>query len=1125
MSAFFLSLQPVLSLFCSDALLRLPAPGSAPFAFTQATLICAAVLTLTKPAIAAEAGLEVRDLRCEWRNEPLGLDVAKPRLSWIVEAADQKSEIRGQKQTAYQALVASSQEGLVKNEGDLWDSGKVKSEISAGIEYSGQPLNSRQQCFWKIRVWDIKGEPSAWSRPSVWTMGLLCAQDWKGSWITDPVLADPANRPRTPVRCYRSELSSDPDQIKWITLDLGNLKLFDAINLMPARPKDLNWDIRTVQFPRRFRIEAADGPDFSAARTIVDQTERDAVQPLMNDCLFRFEPVTARYVRLVVTRLGVWDAQDYGVFLGQFQVLSGKNNVAVGARVACSDSMETPQWSKRFLVDGKADVGFSEFPPALATHVEGAHSPSRVPLLRKEFTLDSDVRRATLHITSRGFHEARINGNRVGDALLSPGFTAFDRRLSAPMYDVSSLLHKGANAVGVLLGYGWYAGHMNLNDNHYIYGYFPQLLAQLEIDLTDGRHLTVATDGTWRATFDGPLLWSDLLDGEASDFRKEMLGWDRPGYDDTDWRFAWQQPRDGAALVWHRAPPVREMEEIPPISMRRVRPGVFIYDLGQEIAGWCRVIANGPVGAQITLRHAEALRPDGNLDLQSLWGVAQEDDYILDGKGSRTLEPHFTYHGFRYVEMSGFVGEPQPGTLVGIGMRTETPEVSRFECSNELFNRIMTVSRRTQKNLIFDVPNGCAARGERLGWNGDIRPCARTVLFNFDSVAFFEKFLADQRCEQTPEGRFADICPHAHLRGTQLCVGTPGWADTGVTLAWDLYTQTGDLRVLADHFEAACRWVDVIDADNPDHLWLKHHGQDWGDWMSPGSRTPDDLGSTAFFAHDADLVARMATALGRNEAAARYAKLFEEVRRAFVDRYLSADGVLGVASATDQAVAGDVQGSCALALQFGLLDEPIRSKAVERLVKVLRRDGGHPTTGYWSSIELLLSLSSHGQHELAARMMNLRTEPSWGYMVDNTTTFWEAFDANVRGLSLNHWLYSGVGEWLWLNVAGLNPDPQQPGYKAFIVRPRPNWCKATYDSVRGPIGIDWQRNEAEFRLDLTVPTGSSAEVYLPTADIASVTESGLAFARAVSVKLLRKETNAAVYEVGAGVYHFRCKAL
>jgi alpha-L-rhamnosidase len=1112
-SNFFLSLLPVLSLLCSGAM-------AAEGGLRQIG---------TKSPIAAGAGLAVRDLRCEWRKEPLGLDVAKPRLSWIVEAEDEKSEMRGQKQTAYRALVASSQESLAKNEGDLWDSGKIKSEFSTQIEYSGQPLNSRQQCFWKVRVWDRQGKPSAWSRSSVWTMGLQQAQDWTASWITDPVLADPRNRPRTPVRCYRSELSSDPDQVKWITLDLGSLTQVDAVNLMPARPKGLNWDIRTVQFPRRFRIEAADGPSFSEARTIVDQTARDAIQPLMNDCPFRFEPLTARYVRLTVTRLGVWDARDYGVFLGQFQVLSGKNNVAVGARVACSDSMETPQWSKRFLVDGKADVGFSEFPAALAVNVEGAHSPSRVPLLRKEFTLDSEVRRATLHITSRGFHEARINGHRVGDALLSPGFTAFDKRLSAPMYDVSGLLHKGTNAVGALLGYGWYAGHMNLNDNHYIYGYFPQLLAQLEIDLADGRHVTVATDGSWRTTFNGPLLWSDLLDGEACDWRKEMRGWDSPGYDDSDWRIAWQQPRDGVALVWQRAPPIRVTEEIRPISTRRVRPGVFIYDLGQEIAGWCRVIANGPAGAHITLRHAEALKPDGNLNMESLWGVAQQDDYILDGKGSRTLEPHFTYHGFRYVEMSGFPGEPQADTLVGIGLRTDAPELGRFECSNELFNRLMAASRRTQKNLLFDVPNGCAGRGERLGWNGDIRPCAQTVLFNFDSVAFFEKFLADQRGEQTPEGRFTDVCPHAHLRGTQLCVGTPGWADTGVTLAWDLYTQTGDRRALAEHFEAARRWVDVIDADNPDHLWLKNHGQDWGDWMSPGRRTPDDLGSTAFFAHDADLVARMAAALGRKEVSARYAKLFEQIRRAFVNRYVSADGMIGVASASDSAETRDVQGSYALALQFGLLDEPLRCKAVERLVEVLRRDGGHPTTGYWSSIELLLSLSSHGRHGLAARMMNLRTEPSWGYMVDNSTTYWEAFDANVRGLSLNHWPYSGVGEWLWRNVAGLNPDAQQPGYQAFIVRPRPtpevNWCKATYESLRGPIGIDWRRDEAEFRLGLTVPAGSCADVYVPTADAASVTESGQPAARSLRVKWLREEAGAAVYEVGAGVYHFRCKAL
>lgn len=1062
---------------------------------------------------AAGQAAEVGGLGCDYRVNPQGIDDPRPELNWIID-----SSRRGEVQTAYQVLVASKPELLAANQGDLWDSGRVSSSQSAQVEYAGQPLSSRAVCFWKVRIWDRDGKPSAWSQPAGWTMGLLNPADWSAQWISDPILASPTNRPLTPIHCYRSELADRPDDPKWIVLDLGSNQPMDAVDIIPARPKGQNSDFRTAMFPVRFKVEAAEQPDFSGARVVVDDTAADFPNPRHDSCRFSFPAVTARYVRLTVTRLASWDGQVYGLALGGLAVFDGKQSIAVGAGVECSDSMESAQWSKRFLVDGQAAVALADSPAVAAemTGVTVKSTASRVPMLRREFDLAGKVRRATLYVSARGFYEVRINGKKVGDELLAPGFTDYSLRLQYQTHDVTPLLRPGHNAIGALLGYGWYAGYMNLFNLRSIYGYFPQFLAQLEIELTDGTKVTLGTDGQWRSTLDGPVRWSDLLDGEGYDCRREMPGWDKPGFDDHGWSAAWTQPRDETPLVSQVCQPVRKIAELPPASVREVKPGVYVFDFGHEITGWCRLKTDGPAGTHIRLRHAEMVTTNGDLDLRNLWGVPQQEDYILDGHGPHVFEPHFTYHGFRYVELTGLPGGLKPDTLFAINIRSDLPVTGQFECSSENYDRIHDAAFRTQANLLFDVPAGCAARGERLAWTGDIRPCVQSLSFSFDTAAFLAKYSQDLRDDQSADGRFTDICPQAHLHGTTRCMGSPGWADAGISLPWDLYMNTGDKRLLAEHFTAARRWVDYIHAANPDLIWKNERGMDWGDWLSAGPATPKELGATAFFAHDADLVARMARALGRDAEAQQYAALFQGIRRAFAADYLGTNGVFNGA--------GDVQGSYALALQFGLLDEPLKSRAVARLLYLIRKNGHHPTTGFWSSVELLLALSANGQAAEAARMVDLHTEPSWGYMAEHGTTFWEAFDANTRNLSLNHWTHSAVNEWLWRNIAGLNPDESAPGYQTFTIRPRlareVYWCKAGYDSLHGKIVSNWHYAAGKFALDLTVPANTAATVHVPAADPAAVEESGQPAAQADGVAVLPSEPGAAVYRVGSGTYHF-----
>ena len=1160
-------------------------------------LLCGWLLTLN-----AAAAFGVSQLRCEQRDNPGGVDVARPELSWVLNSGQ-----RGEHQTAYQILVASTADKLQAGVGDLWDSGKVLTDASAHIAYVGRPLASREVCFWKMKAWDRAGQPSDWSPPATWSMGLLAPTDWTAQWISDPVLADPANRPLAPVHCYRSQLAARPDAVKWIVLDLGASQRMDAVDLLPARPPGQNSDFRTAMFPLRFQVEAAEQGDFSDARRVVDQTGGDYPNPRHDSCRFQFPAVTARYVRLTVTRLACWDGQDYGVALGGISVFDGARSIARGATVTCSDSIESGSWSKQYLVAGQAAVALVDAPALDAGMADTTKrfTVSRVPLLRREFALHGPIRRATLAVSARGFYEVRINGQRVGDELLAPGYTDYGVRLQYQTCDVTRLLRSGTNAVGALLGYGWYAGHMNLFEMRCIYGYFPQFLAQLDVELADGTRVRLGTDGQWRSTLDGPVRWSDLLDGEGYDCRREMTGWDQPGFDDRVWQPVWSQPRNEVPLAWDRTQPVRVIREFKPVAVKAVKPGVYVFDFGQEFTGWCRLQAAGPAGTHVRLRHAEMVAPDGNIDIGTLMGTLQEEDYILDGQGLRTLEPHFTYHGFRYVELTGLPGPLKSDTLVAVNLRTDAAVAGHFKCSNALYNQIESAAAWTQANLLFDVPSGCAARSERVAWMGDIRPCVQSLMFHLDTAPLLTKYAGDIRDDQAPDGRFTDIAPHAHLRGTTTCVGSPGWGDAGVSLPWEVYVNTGDRRLLAEHFAAAQRWVEVIQASNPDLRWRNNRGQDWGDWLSAGAATPKEIGATAFFAHSADLLARMAQALGRPAEAAKYQALFQGIRQAFLQDYVSASGIIGgkvpgqpvmrdvtamvrslinngtlnltvhnevlggdpapnqvkqlhliirrgneteeqsaveggkveligqngrpveiVSAAYGYAATdwGDVQGSYALALRFGLLDEPLRSLAAQRLDELVRRNKQHPTTGFWSSVEMLLALSAAGYHAEAAEMMNQRDEPSWGYMAEYNTTFWEAFNANTQNLSLNHWTHSAVSEWLWRNVAGLNPDEQHPGYQSFTIHPRPSrevtWCQASYDSMRGRVVSDWNCAGGKFTLAVTIPANTTATVYVPASAVEAVTESGQPLSRAEGIQFLRQEAGCVVLQAGSGHYQF-----
>jgi len=1072
-----------------------------------------------RPAQAADAnGLTPICLRCEYRINPEGLDIRQPRLSWKLE-----SNQRGQKQTAYQILAASSPENLSKDYGDLWDTGKVTSDETIHIEYSGRPLSSRMQIWWKVRVWDKDNMPSAWSEPATWTMGLLETQDWQAQWITAPQTAAYVP-PRPPHNGFHSQMTNLPSVAKWVFIDLGQPRRFDAVRLFPARPYD--WpDTPGFLFPLRFRIEVSQKADFTDAQTVIDNSAADVPSPGTNAPIYRFEPVNARYVRLMVTRLRQRDANNYGFALAEMQVLNADANLALGQPAKASDSIENGGWALSKLTDGELGT------------VKSSPAAGALPavLLRKTIRLENKPRRAKIYATALGVYEFRINGQRIGRQILAPEWTCYRKRIQYQVYDVTELITAGENALAAAVGEGWYAGRLMLV-GPFPYGTQPSMLLQLEIERADGTRQIVATDNSWRTTTDGPIRSSGIYDGEMYDARLEMPGWDMPGFNDSNWSPALVKSRDDRRLVWQPNEPIEITDELSPVRLTEPQAGTYIFDLGQNMVGWCRIRAHGKAGQTITIRHGEMLDDNGRLYTANLRGAPQVDRYIPRHDGEFTFEPHFTYHGFRFVELTGLALPPGLDAVVGRVFHSSAPETGTFACSDPYLNQLMRNIIWTQRANLMSTPNDCPQRDERFGWMGDIQAFAQTAMFNMDMAAFFTKFARDIRDDQADDGRFPDFAPHPGNPNKGFS-GAPAWADAGIIVPWLAWVNYADRRLLAEHFDAACRWVEYIRQRNPDLIWVHGRNNDYNDWLNgdwikqagwpdKGGSVPKDVFATAFFAHSAGLVSKMAEILKRDSEARKYAELSSQIKAAFNRRFVKTDGL----------IEGDTQGGYALALNFQLLPPEIEALAAQKLLEGIRRYQNHLSTGIQTTHRAMLELSRHGFNETAWQLLTNRSFPSWLYMIENgATTIWERWDGYVKGRgfqdpgmnSFNHWAFGAVGEWMWRHIGGMNPDAAHPGWKHFHVQPIPGggvtWTQASYDSIRGRIISEWAFTNGVFNLRITIPPNTTATVTIPASTTDGITESGRPLAQAVGIKLLKQENTRAILAVESGHYDFLVK--
>jgi alpha-L-rhamnosidase len=1078
---------------------------------------------VTLPIAQAFAALVPVRLRCEYLTNPRGIDASRPRLSWVLEA--RPSGERNQRQAAYRVLVASSAEKLARGAADLWDSGRVASDRQTHIEYAGAPLADGVLCHWKVQVWDSRGELSPWSERASWSMGIRDRSRWQAKWIFDTAAVVPADADERARRAahngFRSRASNQEDATKWVVVDLGAPKTVDTVRLWPAQ---FEAGGRSRFFPLRFRIEGATSADFSDAKMLADRTASDQPSPVPGTpAEYSFAPSSVRYVRLTATRLRHEDDVSRSLALAEMEVLSQGVNVARGATVTSLDTYESAGWSRKNLVDGR--TGFVKGEPVLQP----------VSVFRQSFRVNGAVKRATAYATARGVYALRLNGRAVDDRVLAPEFTDYNQRVQYQAYDVTARIVPGENVLGAQLAAGWYAGRVGLYRRQ-MYGTQPAFLMRLEIELADGRTMAVVTDESWRKDPAPPLRSSDILDGEIYDARKETAGWDAPGFDGHAWKpVAADADLGGATLSAQPNEPIRPVLELKPVALTSPARGVSVFDLGQNMVGWVRLQFKGARGTLVTVRYGEALNGDGTLYTTNLRGAAETDVYTLRGGGLEYYEPRFTYHGFRYVEVSGLPSPPARTDMVGRVIYSSSPAAGKFQTSNDLLNRLMSNVLWTQRANMYSVPTDCPQRDERLGWMGDAQTFSQTAIFNMDMAGFYTKWLRDVRDDQTPDGRFPDYAPDPGVTEVPpKQVGAPAWADAGVIVPWRVWQNYGDRRLLEEHYEAARRWVDFIHAHNPQCLWETARGSDYNDWLNgdrvvhegwprTGGEIPKPIFATAFWAHSTDLVARMAAVLGKSDDAARYRALFDQIRAAFNRTWVKPDGRID----------GDTQAGYALALHFNLLPEELRPAAVRHMVEGFARYNGHLSTGIHATNRLMLELARAGQVAEAYRLVLLRTFPSWGFMIDNgATTIWERWDGYVKGRgfqdpgmnSLNHWALGAVGEWMWRAIVGLNPDDDAPGYARFTVRPLPGGglssASGEYDSIRGPIRIAWSIANGRLSLRVAVPPNSSATVFVPTRDAASVTEGGRPASQASGVQFLKSEQGAAVYRVGSGSYVF-----
>lgn len=782
--------------------------------------------------------------------------------------------------------------------------------------------------------------------------------------------------------------------------------------------------------------------------------------------------------------------------------------------------LQPDDWRAKWIGSGPTD----EVKPDVAqcptlTQAEKIHGPiavdDRSTILRREWTIDRAVRRAMLYVCGLGYYCAWINGERVGDYVLTPSKSAYNKRVLYDAYDVTEMLRKGDNAIGVMLGNGWFDVVKKYWRWQMQWYGTKRAILQMHLDYEDGSRDLLVSDGAWKRA-PGPVLDHCIYDGETYDANEEIPGWNRPGCDDSGWDSANEVEPPGGRLAYHSLEPIKVTDTVRPIAMWESTPGAWIFDMGQNFSGWCRITMSGPKGTEVSLHYGENIHPDATLNDSTNSVARATDTYILRGDAEETYEPHFTYHGFRYVEVTGFPGAPALDSIEGRVINSACRQTGEFRCGNDVVNHIHHCTVWSQRCNMMGMPTDCNQRPERLGWLGDVHVTAEECMCNYDVPRFYRKWLDDIKYDQIQEtGELPHIAPWEDVSST------PAWSSAYHLVAWYAYEHYGDRRFLTEHFDGMKAYVDYLGAAATDHIVPADRYGDHCQARSYDAMGKPVLTGTFYYLYDAMLVARMAEILGKESEAEKYGALAADIRDAFNREYYDAE---------NRFYGDHTQCEMSMGLFLDLPPEEDRKQVLQRLVwNVMNTRQGHLTTGILGSKYVMDVMARLGRPDVGYHVATQTTFPSWGYMTDGYTTLWETWS---RGGSNSHVMFGSVDAWFYKVLAGIQPLPECPGYEKVRIQPYfpedLSWVRGAIHTVRGRIASAWRKEKGRVHLDVTIPANVSAEVRVPGEIVRDgrVTEGDTSFwdngfvDGVEGIRAAAEEDGMLTFDVGSGCYRF-----
>lgn len=756
------------------------------------------------------------------------------------------------------------------------------------------------------------------------------------------------------------------------------------------------------------------------------------------------------------------------------------------------------------------------------------YSPS--PHFRKEFVIEKSIAKAVVYVTAHGFYELHLNGKKVGDQVLTPGWTSYGKRIQYQVYNVTGQLQKGKNAIGAVLGDGWYRGTLAWGNNWAIYGKRLSLLMQMKITYTDGTESFILTDESWKSNNDGAIRMNDIYNGETYDATKKFTGWDLPGYEDSKWGVV----RIGNYrnnIIASEGALIKKIQEIKPVKVFRSPKGSLLVDMGQNMVGWIRLRVSGNKGTVVTIRHAEVLDKYGEFYTENLRVAKCQLTYTLSGSGEEVYEPRFTFMGFRYLEVTGFPGELTTDNITGVVVHSDMQVTGSYESSNPLLNQLQHNIQWGQKGNFVDVPTDCPQRDERLGWTGDAQAFSRTAAFNFNVAAFFTKWLKDVALDQRPGGEVPDVIPDViNKQDAKTVSPSAGWGDVAVIVPWTMYQVYGDKEFLENQYPSMKAWVEYIRKKAGDtYLWKG--GSKYGDWLfyhppvnnhiEPDGFTEYDFISTAFFAYSTSILAKSAKELGKTEDEIFYTDLFSKIKNVFNKEYVTPAGRVGTNSQT----------SYVLALMFNLLPDDLQPNAAKFLVDDIKSRSNHLSTGFLGTPFLCHVLTQNGYTDVAYDLLLQESYPSWLYPVRmGATTIWERWDGQKTdstfqdaGMnSFNHYAYGAIGDWMYRVSAGI--ETKTPGYRNLLIQPKVtekmNLSKASFESAYGKVVSGWERSDGKVHYSIEIPANADATIVLPADSAEKVRENGMPLSGNKNLNNIHVAGKELFIDAGSGKYVF-----